>query len=251
MGYRPSPPPADPTAGAAAAVPTSAGRYGLPGPAPGAAHAAGSAGVRPRMSLDLARLQPPDAASPAGGQARRACLAAPVVRACVTWWSGLRKRRSALARSPKQVIYACMLRACVHAQRCPGAAQAVLQPRQGSNPSCCRKPIDSWPTDVLPPALPGSWCHCTGAEQARRSPRLRDRTAAVTGDARARAVAHTLADSAGPSAAQRRAGRRCLRAAAHRERPLAHAAARVRVVHSQARCAAALLCLAPHAMLSK
>jgi hypothetical protein len=85
MGYRPSPPPADPAAGAAAAAPAGAGRYGLHVPAPGAAHAAGGAGARPRMSLDLARLQPPDTASPAGGQARRACLAVPVVRVRMAW----------------------------------------------------------------------------------------------------------------------------------------------------------------------
>ena len=66
LGHRSTPPPGDPSAGAAAAARYAAhGRQGVSsGPGLGSAGTA----ARPRMSLDLARLHAPSAASP--GQAR-------------------------------------------------------------------------------------------------------------------------------------------------------------------------------------
>ncbi len=245
MGYRPSPPPADPTAGAAATAPAGAGRYGLSGPALGA-HAASGAGARPRMSLDLARLQPSDTASPSG-QARRACLAAPVVRTCMTrcvWPVRTSQRPCDESQAADLRQHVESMRACMAVCRCSTGGAKALARQQG--------------LFLLPQTQRELAYPCAAARVARfveqlhwrlsrRADHLRDRAVAVSGDARTRAVTHTLANSAGPSAAQRRAGGRRLCAAAYRERPLAHAAARVWVAHPQARCAAALLCLAQHA----
>lgn len=68
LGHRSTPPPGDPTAGAAAAARYAAHGRQSASSGLGLGLGAASTFVRPRMSLDLARLHAPNAASP--GQAR-------------------------------------------------------------------------------------------------------------------------------------------------------------------------------------